>query len=158
MSYYELRNVLKAEQRKKKKTTKRKNFFFFPLSSFATAKREKKISSGLNLVNKMMRWCECALAYQKAFPHTHTNDVEWKWTTEQKTVGKRLVGPKHKSTAIKDSFQIWFNQFNTLSMSPSFTTPISPLFFFCLTFNVSCICYSAIKTWKQKDILFVSDA
>lgn len=78
--------------------------------------------------------------------HTHTE--KWcgaKMNNRTKEPLKKVGCAQHNSTAIKDSFQIWFNQFNTLNMSPSFTH--SPLLcnLFCRSLNVSYVCAPAKK-------------
>lgn len=85
----------------------------------------------------MMRWCECALTslYNKRAFHTHyrvmwsemnnrivcrqhtVNEGFWRRRDEGR---KKRFEAEHNGWAIRDSFHIWFNQFNTLNMSPAF--------------------------------------
>lgn len=105
----------------------------------------------------MMRWCECALTsvgrITKA-SHTRTR-VMWS-EMNNRILGRRRRQPSRKretkkgcgdqhtmEAAIRDSFHIWFNQFNTPS-PPSLLLFVCPL---CLT-----IVLCAKRKKEEKDV------
>lgn len=103
-------------------------------------------------------WCALtsSTGITKAASRTHIIiRVGWcrvKWTTAHKKRGKKVATKRHTiEAAIRDSFHIWFNQFNTLNMSPTFPPlpACSALFRHCLADSLNALMCDVPKTKEE---------